>query len=75
MLQREGRLSHAEVTVRTKTEKNERKFTESLTNEVQNVKLGMQDSKSTEKEKQKQVGSKKRFGPKKTVQENITLLI
>lgn len=36
MLQRKERLSHAEVTVRTKSEKNEMKFTESLSNEVQN---------------------------------------
>lgn len=38
------------------------------------MKLGIQDSKSTEEEKQKQVENKN-FGPKNTVQENISLLI
>ena len=37
MLQREDRFAQADVTVRTRTEKNEKKVTERLTNEVQNA--------------------------------------
>lgn len=37
VLQTEERFSHADVTVWIRTEKNEKKFTEYLTNEVENA--------------------------------------
>lgn len=77
MLQRKERLSHAEVTVRTKSEKNEMKFIESLSNEVQNKTCETWHAgfKVHWERGAKASWKQKNFGPKKTMQENISLLI